>query len=60
MPSQGRLYYVRYALKMGWTIEQVHDLTKYDPWFLAQMKQLVDFESELFAAGGLIALIRRR
>src|SRR5690606_8184760 len=44
VPSQGRLYYVRYALKMGWTIDQVHQLTNYDPWFLAQMKELVDFE----------------
>ena len=47
MPSQGRLYYIRYAMKMGWTIEQIHELTKIDRWFLAQMKQLVDFEDEL-------------
>ncbi len=47
VPSQGRLYYLRYALKMGWAIEQIHELTGIDPWFLAQMKQLVDFEAEL-------------
>jgi carbamoyl-phosphate synthase large subunit len=51
VPSQGRLYYVRYALKMGWTIEQIHELTNIDPWFLAQMKELVDFEAEFFAFG---------
>ncbi|MDB5333339.1 MAG: carB, partial [Phycisphaerales bacterium] len=50
VPSQGRLYYIRYALKMGWTIEQIHELTNIDPWFLAQMKQLVEFEAELAAA----------
>ena len=44
VPSQGRLYYIRYALKMGWTVDQVHELTKIDPWFLAQMKELVEFE----------------
>jgi carbamoyl-phosphate synthase large subunit len=44
VPSQGRLYYIRYALKMGWTVETIHELTNYDPWFLAQMKELVDFE----------------
>jgi carbamoyl-phosphate synthase large subunit len=54
VPSQGRLYYVRYALKMGWTIDQVHELTNYDPWFLAEMKQLVDFESRLAGAGKLL------
>ncbi len=52
VPSQGRLYYLRYALKMGWTIEQVHELTNIDPWFLAQMKQLTDFENELAAVQG--------
>jgi carbamoyl-phosphate synthase large subunit len=49
VPSQGRLYYVRYAMKMGWTIDQIYELTKIDRWFLGQMKQLVDFEDELVA-----------
>ena len=44
VPSQGRLYYVRYALKMGWSIEQVYELTRIDRWFLGQMKELADFE----------------
>src|SRR5208282_3471666 len=44
VPSQGRLFYIRYAMKMGWTIEQIYELTKIDRWFLAQMKELVDFE----------------
>jgi carbamoyl-phosphate synthase large subunit len=44
VPSQGRLYYVRYALKMGWTIEQVHELTNIDPWFLGQMQQMLIVE----------------
>ena len=46
VPSQGRMYYIRYAMKMGWTVERIHELTNIDPWFLAQMKQLVDFEDE--------------
>ncbi len=47
VPSQGRLYYVRYAFKAGWTVDQVFESTKIDPWFLDQMKQLVDFEDTL-------------
>ncbi len=47
VPSQGRLYYIRYAFKMGWTLERVHELTKIDPWFLDQILQLVEFEDEL-------------
>ncbi len=47
VPSQGRLYYVRYAFKMGWSIERVHQLCKYDHFFLDQIKQLVEFEDTL-------------
>ncbi len=49
VPSQGRLYYIRYALKMGWTLDQIYELTRIDRWFLAQMKELTDFEDELIA-----------
>ena len=49
VPSQGRLYYVRYAMKMGWTDDRIHQLTSIDPWFLAQFRELVDFEDELCA-----------
>ena len=49
VPSQGRLYYVRYAMKMGWTDERIHQLTSIDPWFLAQFRELVEFEDELCA-----------
>jgi carbamoyl-phosphate synthase large subunit len=50
IPSQGRLYYIRYAFKMGRTVDDVFKLTNIDPWFLTQMKQLVDFENDLIAA----------
>ena len=49
VPSQGRLYYVRYAMKMGYTDERIHELTRIDPWFLAQFRELVDFEDQLCA-----------
>ncbi len=47
VPSQGRMYYIRYAFKAGYNVEQVFALTNIDPWFLTQMKELVDFEDEL-------------
>ncbi len=47
VPSQGRWFYIRYAFKMGWTLEQVNNATQVDPWFLDQLKQLVDFEDTL-------------
>ena len=44
-----RLSYVRYAFEKGWTIEQVHDLTAIDPWFLRQVRDLVNLEQEMKA-----------
>jgi len=46
-PCQGRLYYIRYALKMGWTVDQVYELTRIDPWFLENIRDLVRFEQDL-------------
>jgi carbamoyl-phosphate synthase large subunit len=51
VPSQGRLYYIRYAFKLGWSVDEVYDLCKIDRWFLEQIRQLVEFEDELIAAG---------
>jgi len=53
VPSQGRLYYVRYALKAGWSVERIHELSGIDPFFIDQIAQLVAFEDELCAFGSL-------
>ncbi|MCE9619739.1 MAG: carbamoyl-phosphate synthase large subunit [Planctomycetes bacterium] len=45
--SQGRLYYVRYALKSGWSVERVSEATGYDPWYVSQLAELVAFEDVL-------------
>ena len=47
VPCQGRLYYVRYAMKMGWTNAQIRKLTNIDFFFLDQIRQLVEFEDVL-------------
>ncbi|MCA9302955.1 MAG: carbamoyl-phosphate synthase large subunit, partial [Phycisphaerales bacterium] len=53
VPSQGRFYYIRYALKMGWPVDQVCKLTRIDPFFIHQFNELVQFEDELVDAGTL-------
>ena len=40
---------------MGWTIDQIYELTKIDKWFLAQMKELVDFEEKLWDVARFLA-----
>ena len=49
VPCQGRLYYVRYALKAGWSPKRIFDLSAIDPWFIDQFQQLVEFEDRLLA-----------
>ena len=46
-PNAERVYYIRYAFLAGYTCDQVFDLTKIDPWFLIQLKEIFDMEQEL-------------
>ncbi len=46
-PNTERVFYLRYALKAGYTLEQLFELTKIDPWFLTQLKQISDLEDTL-------------
>jgi carbamoyl-phosphate synthase large subunit len=34
-------------LRAGFTIDEIFELTKIDRWFLAQIREIVDFEEEL-------------
>ncbi len=49
MPKPNNVFYIRYALQLGATIDDVYRVTKIDPWFLHNLKQIVDFEEELYA-----------
>jgi len=46
-PGPERIWYVGDAFENGFTLEEVHRLTRIDPWFLAQIKEIVDLEMEL-------------
>src|SRR5260221_10863122 len=46
-PRGERLWYVADAFGVGMTLEEVHLHTKIDPWFLAQIKEIVDLELKL-------------
>ena len=45
-----RLFYVADAMRIGLTVEEIHEMTSIDPWFLTQIKELVDIESRVAAA----------
>jgi carbamoyl-phosphate synthase large subunit len=46
-PGPERIWYVADAFRTGMTIEQVFNISKIDPWFLAQIKDIIDRENAL-------------
>jgi carbamoyl-phosphate synthase large subunit len=53
VPNSHRLFHIRHALKKGMTIEEIHELSKIDPWFLDNIKELIEEEERLAALGRL-------
>lgn len=47
IPNAQRLWYIADAFRIGFTVEEIFSLTQIDPWFLYNIKQIVDFESEI-------------
>src|ERR1700675_2811904 len=46
-PNPDRLGDIRFALAQGWTVEQIHEITAIDSWFLKQMREMVELEAGL-------------
>ena len=46
-PTDMRIFVVSKALKIGYSIEQIHQLTKIDRWFLQKLKHIVDIDLQL-------------
>ncbi|HEX4607208.1 MAG TPA: carbamoyl-phosphate synthase large subunit, partial [Urbifossiella sp.] len=55
-PNSERVWYVRYALKAGMSLDDLHQRTRIDPWFLREIADLVAVEDELLALGSLAAV----
>jgi carbamoyl-phosphate synthase large subunit len=56
-PGSERIFYVADAFRLGWSLEQIHQHCMIDPWFLGQIEDLVEEESNLSGRvlGGLQA-----
>jgi carbamoyl-phosphate synthase large subunit len=48
-PTPERIYQVKRALAADMSVDELHRITAIDPWFLAQMRELVDAEREYVA-----------
>ncbi len=46
-PTDKRIFVISKALKAGYTVDQIHELTKIDKWFLKKLKNISDTSSKL-------------
>ncbi len=46
-PQPDRIFFLREAMHAGFSLSEIYDLTGIDPWFLYQIKEMVDLEEEL-------------
>ena len=47
IPGPKRIFYLADAIRKGWTLEKIHDLTKIDYWFLDQISELINIEEDI-------------
>lgn len=47
VPTPNRIFFVRQAFDMGMSVDEVFELSKYDPWFLWKMKEIYDVGEEI-------------
>ncbi|HMO90803.1 MAG TPA: carbamoyl-phosphate synthase large subunit [Pirellulaceae bacterium] len=53
IPNEKRIWHIRYAIKSGMSLDEIHQLTWIDRWFLDQLAEIVDMEDELRNVGTL-------
>ncbi len=52
-PTDKRIFIISKALKQGYTLDQIHELTKIDRWFLQKLNNIIKTDLELHACGSL-------
>jgi len=50
-PGDQRVWHLRYAMKYGMSVEEIHEMTGIDPWFLDNLEEIVQMEDRLRREG---------
>ena len=58
-PTDKRVFVISKAMHRGYTIDQIHDLTKIDKWFLQKLKHIIDIDEELKRCTSINVLDRK-
>jgi len=46
VPNAERIFFIRHAMRAGFSVDEIFNLTKIDRWFLVQIKEVVAFKEE--------------
>ena len=46
-PNADRVFYIKYALKAGFSVDEIYNLTKIDSWFIEKIKNILEVEDKL-------------
>ena len=49
IPNSERIFFIRHAFRADFSLEEIHEITQIDPWFLTQIRQIVEVEESLAA-----------
>ncbi len=58
-PTDKRIFVISKAMHKDYTIDQIHDLTKIDKWFLQKLKHIIDIDEALKASRNINVLDRQ-
>jgi carbamoyl-phosphate synthase large subunit len=54
IPNAERIFYIRYGLLLGMKVEEIHEFTKIDPWFIHNIREITDLEKEISSYGAKV------
>jgi len=52
VPGMERIWYVAQALRIGMSVQEIYEYSKIDPWFLNNIRQIMEFEERIKEAAG--------
>ena len=53
IPGPERLWYIGDALRLGFTVEKIYQMTGIDPWFINNIREIIEFERDEFSGKSL-------
>lgn len=59
-PTDKRIFIISKAMHKGYTIDQIHELTKIDKWFLQKLQHIIDIDEALKAARSINVLSKEQ